>query len=186
MSHNLENSFIASMTSIAGGIVHLPRLTTGKTCYATESKGPTLHPYETRVDISSKLCLLHSSKAVPLKFYFQCIEDRYAIFVLTPGIFQHHAINNHEEDYLHASDPNDGEQTLFNLINNKQKIVALKDIGGDTATVFMKATNKRRNLCVRLPSTQGYVFSTGEKGGTALQLNLNILERSVPYEPFLK
>lgn len=181
MSFNLENSFIATATSIAGGHFHFPRLSIGKTCYATESRGPALYRHETRVDISSKLCVKHSSKVVPLKFYFQCIGDHYAMFVLTPGVFQHHTITNDKEDYLSACNPDIGERTLFNLLNRKKEIITLSNIDGDTATVFMKTTNDSRCLTARLRSTQGYALSTGTKGGTPLEIKLHIVERNILY-----
>ncbi|WP_139831491.1 MULTISPECIES: hypothetical protein [unclassified Pseudomonas] len=184
MSTDQEKSFIATFSTPLGN-PHFPRLTYGK---KVSTMRPDYVPFtlSSHIDVSDYLFLNPNVAPDALTFYFRCLDDYYTIYILTPGDYYYRTVSKEQEDFLNAYATEDGDQTTFNLLNARGKIVTLDRLGSDTPTVRIQ-TRAGKLLRAGLsrnrydPKVGTFIRTDPNQSSTALDFKLNILQRNAPY-----
>jgi hypothetical protein len=113
---------------------------------------------------------------VDLIGYFRCYDDYYNIQIRSKACLGNFISKNSNAN-LAACPPAGGNTTSYNLLDANQRLITLDNIQGDKAFVYLKTRN---SSIVTLQESPAYDwFSCGS--GEAVQFELNILERNVPY-----
>jgi len=119
--------------------------------------------------------------------YFRCHEDFYNIQIRSKYYFEHFFGKN-SSGILGAFPPGDGVTFSFNLLDSSHNIITLDDLETDQATVFLKAHNAGL-INRQLPRDKSH-YTYADQPGDAVQFNLEIIERNVPYptssEPMIR
>jgi len=184
MSANQEKSFTATL-STRFGYPHFPRLTYGRKV-TTPRPDYGLFSFFHHIDVSNYLFLKPDVAPDALTFYFRCIEDYYTMYIFTPGTYHYMTVSKEEEDFLNAYSPDDGDQTTFNLLDAKGKIITLDEIDSNTPTVRIQ-TRSGRLLQAGLsrnkydPKVGTFVRTLASRSAAVLDFKMNILQRNVPY-----
>ncbi|MGY2339571.1 hypothetical protein ACW9HW_10050 [Pseudomonas sp. SDO5532_S415] len=173
MNKNQERSFIATMKTNHGNL-HLPKITYGKTTLIKKLDYDTWS-FDANMDISSYLCVKTDAPANQMKFYFDCIDDYYSIYLLTDGLYHRYALSNENQDFISAF-RYDHEQTTYNLLDGNGQIVTLDQINTDTPVLRIQ-TRGGRTLSARGNTKVGSLVCTGKVSARPLDFKFEILSR---------
>ncbi|NUT77554.1 hypothetical protein HNO86_21135 [Pseudomonas sp. C1C7] len=173
MAKSKDQSFVASLKTNYGNL-HLPKITYGKTTHVKKLDYDAWS-FEANMDVSSYLCVKSDAQNHQIKFYFYCIEDYYSIYLLTNGLYHRQALSNENKDFIGAFPP-DRNQTTFNLLDDRGRIVTLDQLDSDHKKIRIQ-TRGGKTLSVRGNTTVGGLVCTESAKAKPLEFTLDILNR---------
>jgi len=109
-------------------------------------------------------------------FYFRCTDDYYTLYIRTEGEHFGKVIDQQGNAFTGSSNQS---HVNFNIIGTNGKILTLEDFSSDDQVIQLQTT--QGNILRSEFGWADFPVRLELEGQLALYLNLNILQRNVPY-----